>query len=89
MSDAFEEEVKPDRMAIMSEVLKSYSPERGDDLRSPKKRKEVLQDIKSRKPKLVLMVLKLPVPNQATCDRLEAFLHTVLRLTVDMLRHSH
>ena len=39
-------------------------------------------------PKLVLMVLKLPVPNQATCDRLEAFLHTVLRLTVDMLRHS-
>ena len=36
-------------------TMRSYSLEFGDDLRSPKKRKEVLQDIKTKKPKLVLM----------------------------------
>ena len=36
-------------------TTRSYSLEFGDDLRLPKKRKEVLQDIRAKKPKLVLM----------------------------------
>eukprot|EP00959_Pyramimonas_sp_CCMP1952_P448386 9389002-Pyramimonas_sp.AAC.1 len=36
-------------------TMRSYSLEFGDDLRSPKKRHEVLQDIKTKQPKLLLM----------------------------------
>eukprot|EP00959_Pyramimonas_sp_CCMP1952_P165494 3459562-Pyramimonas_sp.AAC.1 len=36
--------------------MRSYSLEFGDNMWSPKKRREVMQDIMTKKPKLVLMV---------------------------------
>eukprot|EP00959_Pyramimonas_sp_CCMP1952_P282824 5912112-Pyramimonas_sp.AAC.1 len=36
-------------------TMRSYSLEFGDDLRSPKNRREVMQDIKTKKPELVPM----------------------------------